>query len=130
MFCAFAKETSRHGAPPRLESPGKKGEQRFEATIERTPPVTHNFFDMLSMDSCARGGTVGVRCRDTVYNADNSKFNGQVIISWQGFTTATGATIAPHSTAVRVINGYISVLFDSHHECLRRGQLYRSVPIE
>lgn len=48
--------------------------------------------------------------RDTVYNADNSKFNGLVIVSWKGFTTAAGTTIAPHSTSVIVRNGYLSLL--------------------
>ena len=48
--------------------------------------------------------------RDTVHNADGSSFNGQVIISWQGFTSATGATIAPHSTALSITNGYISLV--------------------
>lgn len=47
--------------------------------------------------------------RDTVHNADGSSFNGQVIVSWQGFTSATGATIAPHSTALNITNGYISL---------------------
>lgn len=48
--------------------------------------------------------------RDTVHNADGSSFNGQVIISWQGFTSAAGATIAPHSTALNITNGYISLV--------------------
>lgn len=48
--------------------------------------------------------------RDTVYNADNSKFNGLVIVSWKGFTTAAGTTIAPHSTSIIVRNGYLSLL--------------------
>jgi hypothetical protein len=48
--------------------------------------------------------------QDTVSNADGSKFNGVAIVSWQGFTAATGATIAPHSTSVNVVNGYLSVV--------------------
>ncbi len=48
--------------------------------------------------------------RDTVHNADGSSFNGQLIISWQAFTSATGASIAPHSTALNITNGYISVV--------------------
>jgi hypothetical protein len=47
--------------------------------------------------------------RDTIGNADGSPFNGRVILSWQGFTAASGATVAPHSTAVTVINGYFSL---------------------
>jgi hypothetical protein len=47
--------------------------------------------------------------RDTISNADGSPFNGRVILSWQGFTAASGATVAPHSTAVTVANGYFSL---------------------
>jgi hypothetical protein len=47
--------------------------------------------------------------RDTISNADGSLFNGRVILSWQGFTAASGASIAPHSTAVTVANGYFSL---------------------
>ena len=47
--------------------------------------------------------------RDTISNADGSPFNGQVVVSWQGFTAAGGATIAPHSTAVIVVNGYFTL---------------------
>jgi hypothetical protein len=47
--------------------------------------------------------------RDTVNNADGSRFNGKVTISWQGFTSASGATIAPNSTFVNVTNGYLSL---------------------
>jgi hypothetical protein len=47
--------------------------------------------------------------RDTIRNADGSPFNGQVVVSWQGFTAAGGATITPHSTAVIVVNGYFSL---------------------
>ncbi|HXE12805.1 MAG TPA: hypothetical protein VN633_11830 [Bryobacteraceae bacterium] len=48
--------------------------------------------------------------RDTVNNADGSKFNGIAIVSWQGFTAGTGATIAPNSTSVIITNGYLSVV--------------------
>ena len=48
--------------------------------------------------------------QDTVSNADGSEFNGAAIVSWQGFTAATGATIAPHSTSVNIVNGYLSVV--------------------
>lgn len=48
--------------------------------------------------------------RDTVKNADGSNFNGRAIISWQGFTAATGATVAPNSTSVTITNGYLSVV--------------------
>ena len=48
--------------------------------------------------------------RDTVKNADGSNFSGRAIISWQGFTAATGATIAPNSTSVTITNGYLSVV--------------------
>jgi hypothetical protein len=48
--------------------------------------------------------------RDTVKNADDSNFYGRAIISWQGFTAATGATVAPHSTSVTITNGYLSVV--------------------
>jgi hypothetical protein len=61
-------------------------------------------------------GTLPVRAqslttiRDTVKNADGSNFYGQAIVSWQGFTAATGATIAPHSTSITITNGYLSVV--------------------
>jgi hypothetical protein len=48
--------------------------------------------------------------RDTVKNADGSNFYGRAIVSWQGFTAASGATIAPNSTTVAITNGYLSVV--------------------
>lgn len=48
--------------------------------------------------------------RDTISNADGSAFNGRVIVSWQGFTAASGTAVAPHSVAVTVVNGYFSLL--------------------
>jgi hypothetical protein len=48
--------------------------------------------------------------RDTVKNADGSNFYGQAIVSWQGFTAASGATIAPHSTSITITNGYLSIV--------------------
>ena len=48
--------------------------------------------------------------RDSVQNADGTNFSGKLIISWQGFTSATGSTVAPHSTAINIVNGYLSVL--------------------
>jgi hypothetical protein len=48
--------------------------------------------------------------RDTVNNADGSRFNGIAIISWQAFTAGSGATIAPNSTSVVITNGYLSVV--------------------
>jgi hypothetical protein len=45
-----------------------------------------------------------------VKNADGSNFYGRAIVSWQGFTAATGATIAPHSSSVTITNGFLSVM--------------------
>lgn len=61
-------------------------------------------------------GTVPARAqslttvRDTVNNADGSPFNGLATVSWQGFTAATGAAIAPNSTGITITNGYLSVV--------------------
>jgi hypothetical protein len=61
-------------------------------------------------------GTVPARAqslttiRDTVSNADGSAFNGLATVSWQGFTAATGATVAPSSTTITITNGYLSVV--------------------
>jgi hypothetical protein len=48
--------------------------------------------------------------RDTVKNADGSNFYGRAIVSWQGFTAASGATVAPNSTTVAITNGYLSIV--------------------
>lgn len=48
--------------------------------------------------------------QDTVSIADGSKFNGVAIVSWQSFTAANGAAIAPHSTSINIVNGYLSVV--------------------
>lgn len=48
--------------------------------------------------------------RDTVKNADGSNFYGRAIVSWQGFTAASGATVAPNSATVAITNGYFSVV--------------------
>lgn len=48
--------------------------------------------------------------RDTVKNADGTNFYGRAIISWQGFTAASGSTVAPNSTSVTITNGYLSVV--------------------
>jgi hypothetical protein len=61
-------------------------------------------------------GTVPARAqslttiRDTVNNADGSPFNGLAIVSWQAFTAASGAAIAPNSTTITITNGYLSVV--------------------
>jgi hypothetical protein len=66
-------------------------------------------FGLLSGASAAQAQTL-TTIRDTVKNADGSNFYGRAIISWQGFTAATGATVAPHSTSVTITNGYFSVV--------------------
>jgi hypothetical protein len=48
--------------------------------------------------------------RDTVKNADGSNFYGRAIVSWQGFTAASGATVAPNSTSLTITNGYLSIV--------------------
>lgn len=66
-------------------------------------------FGLLSGASAVQAQTL-TTIRDTVKNADGSNFYGRAIISWQAFTAATGATVAPHSTSVTITNGYFSVV--------------------
>lgn len=48
--------------------------------------------------------------RDTVTNVDGSLFDGTVVITWNGYTDSTGATVSPLSTSARIYNGALSVL--------------------
>ncbi len=68
------------------------------------------FFLYLSAAAFPAGAQSLTTIRDTVKNADGSNFYGQAIVSWLGFTAGTGATIAPHSTSITIINGYLSVV--------------------
>jgi len=47
--------------------------------------------------------------QDTLYNADGTRFNGVLAISWQAFDAADSSDIAAHVLQVPIANGYLQV---------------------
>lgn len=78
--------------------------------MAKIPELLSKFFICSTLFSaCGFAQANLTQILDTVYNADKSRFNGTLIISWQGFTSSAGSTIGPNSTSTQILNGVLSV---------------------
>jgi hypothetical protein len=61
--------------------------------------------------SCALGQVAPqlTTIQDTLYNADGTRFNGLLTISWQSFDAADSSDVPSHVVRVAVTNGYLQV---------------------
>ena len=58
----------------------------------------------------AQGGPATTQVKDTVYRADGSPAEGVLLISWGGFTTASGKPVAAGNTSATIgANGALSI---------------------
>ena len=62
------------------------------------------------LTTCALAQTNLTQIRDTITNSNGTPFNGTVIITWNGYSTALTGSISPLSTSARIYTGALSVL--------------------
>jgi uncharacterized protein YoxC len=59
---------------------------------------------------CALAQSSLTQIRDTITNSDGTPFNGQVVITWNGFSVPSGTPVSQLSASARIYNGALSVL--------------------
>lgn len=65
----------------------------------------------ITLVPCAFAQSTLTQIQDTVYNTDGSLFNGTLVVTWTGSSSApTGSSPSPFNTSVAIYNGALSVM--------------------
>lgn len=59
---------------------------------------------------CALAQSSLTQIRDLITNSDGTPFNGQVVITWNGYSVPSGTPVSQLSASARIYNGALSVL--------------------
>ena len=78
----------------------------------------------LGLCGCA-AALPGTRVQDVLYNADGTRADGTVSISWKGFTASDGSTLTTNTIDVRIVQGLLNVELVPNENATPTGTSYQ-----
>ena len=78
----------------------------------------------LGLCGCA-AALPGTRVQDVLYNADGTRTDGTVSISWKGFTASDGSTLTTNTIDVRIVQGLLNVELVPNENATPTGTSYQ-----